>query len=133
MNQTIASAFEEQVANVIKDLGYKVTPEPSSVPHRKLWWEDPASMVRGLKYQPDFLVEHDGKFVIVETKSFPVLIAGVVQARRTGDYFGTNTVLCLPDKVFSQIPMSVREFADEQSVHICPLAEVDEVLMGLLQ
>ena len=80
LNRSIASAFKEEVATAIKGLGYKVIAEPSSVPNRKLWWEDPASMVRGLKYRPDFLVEHDGKFVIVETKAFPVFIAGVVQA-----------------------------------------------------
>ena len=49
------------------------------------------------------------------------------------DYFGAAVVLCLPDDVFTEIPGSVSEFADAQSVRICPLAEVGNALMDLLQ
>ena len=133
MSQALEISFVRRVADVISELGYKVTVEPSRIPNRRMWKDDPASLVRGLKYKPDLLVEHNEKFVIVEIKTRVVLLGAVIKARQDADYFGAAVVLCLPDDVFTEIPGSVSEFADAQSVRICPLAEVGNALMDLLQ
>ena len=132
MTRILEISFIPQVAEVISGLGYKVTREPSRIPNRRLWQDDPASLVRGPRYRPDILVEHDDKFVIVEVKTRPVLLGGVIQARQYTDYFDASVILCIPDDVFPKIPRSVREFADEQSIRLCPLAEVGNALTDLL-
>ena len=132
MTRILEISFIPQVVEVISELGYELTREPSRIPNRRLWQDDPASLVRGPRYRPDILVEHGGKFVIVEVKTGPVLLGGVFQARRYADYFGTAVILCTPDDVFPEIPGSVREFADVQNIRICPLAEIGGVLTDML-
>ncbi len=132
MTRILEDSFISQVAGAIGALGYKVTCEPSRIPNRKLWHADPASLVRGLRYRPDILVEHDEKFVIVETKMTPPLLGSVIQARRYADYFGSPVIVCNPDSVFPNVPKSVREFADERNVRLCPLAEVGNALTDVL-
>ena len=72
MTRILEISFIPQVEDVIRELGYKLTREPSKVPNRKLWQNDPASLVRGLRYRPDILVERGKKFAIVEVKTRPV-------------------------------------------------------------
>ena len=133
MMQEIARAFEDQVADLIRDLGYTLVVEPSKVPIKNIWQIDPAYLIRGLKYKPDFLVERDEDSVIVETKVYPVLLGGVIQVRQYADYFSAKAVLCVPDNVSPEIPKSVREFAGQQGVRLCSLEELEEVLADLLQ
>lgn len=132
MTRILEINFIPQVAEAIVGLGYKVTREPSRIPNRKLWQDAPVSLVRGPRFRPDILVEHKEEFVIVEVKTRPVLLGGVIQARQYADYFDAAVILCIPDDVFPEIPRSVREFADEQSVRLCPLAEVGDALADLL-
>ena len=132
MTRILEISFIPQVAEVISQLGYKLTLEPSRIPNRRLWRDDPVSLVRGLRYRPDILVEHGGKFVIVEVKTRPVLLGGVIQARQYADYFGATVIICVPDDVFSEIPGSVRAFANDQGIRLCPLAEIGEALKALL-
>ena len=86
MTRMLEISFIPQVIEVIRGLGYKVTREPSRIPNRKLWQEDPASLVRGPRYRPDLLVENLEKFVIVELKTRPVLLGGVIRAHQYADY-----------------------------------------------
>ena len=128
MARTLESTFEHEVAEAIGRLGYKVAFEPSGIPNRRLWQNDLASLVRGPRYTPDILVEHEGKFAIVEVKSRPVLLGGVMQAHKYANYFGVEVIICVPDDVYPSIPKSVKEFADYKDVGLCPLSEVGNAL-----
>ena len=97
MTRILEISFIPQIEAIIRELGYKLTREPSRVPHRRLWQDDPASLVRGLRFRPDILVEHGKKIAIVEVKTRPVLLGGVIQARQYADYFGAAVILCVPD------------------------------------
>ena len=132
MTRILEISFIPQVEAIISGLGYKLTREPSKIPNRRLWQDDPASLVRGLRYRPDILVEHGKKFAIVEVKTRPVLLGGVMQARQYADYFDAAVILCVPDDVFPEIPKSVKQFAEDQDIHLCPLAEVGNALKDLL-
>ena len=112
-------------------MGYKVTLDPSRIPTRKLWHDAPASLGRGLRYRPDILAERDEKSVIVEVKTHPVPLGGVMQSRQYADYFGQTVILCITDEVFPEVPNSVWEFADEQRVRLCPLSEIGSTLTDL--
>lgn len=132
----MAPMFESEVVSrveeVLADWRHRVTLEPTKIPDRKLWQSDPASLIRGLKYKPDILIEHDEKMVIVEAKTHPVLLGGIIQARQYSEYFDMPVILCLPDEVVDQVPESVREFAWEQSVHICSLSDLGKVVVDIL-
>ena len=132
MTRMLEVSFIPQVEKAIRRLGYKVTLEPSRIPNRRLWQDDPVSLIRGPRYIPDILVESSGKFVVVEVKTRPVLLGSVMQARQYADYFGAAVILCVPNEVFPKIPMSVRRFADEQPIRLCPLAEIGSALTDLL-
>ncbi len=132
MTRILEISFIPQIEAIIRELGYKLTREPSRVPHRRLWQDDPASLVRGLRFRPDILVEHGKKIAIVEVKTRPVLLGGVIQARQYADYFGAAVILCVPDDVSPEIPWSVKTFAEEQGIRLCPLADVGNALKDLL-
>ena len=132
MTRILEINFIPQVEENIRELGYKLTREPSRVPDRRLWQNDPASLIRGLKYRPDILVEHGKKFAIVEVKTRPVLLGGVIQARQYADYFGAAVIICVPDDVFPEIPGSVKKFAEEQDIRLCQLDKVGNALKDLL-
>ena len=132
MTRILEISFIPQVEDVIRELGYKLTREPSKVPNRKLWQNDPASLVRGLRYRPDILVERGKKFAIVEVKTRPVLLGGVIQARQYADYFDATVIICVPDNVFPEIPRSVKNFSEEQGIRLCPLGDVGDALKDLL-
>ena len=87
MAQMLEVQFIPQVVDAIRGLGYTVTREPSRIPKRSLWQDAPASLFRGLRYRPDLLVECDDKFLIVEVKTRPALLGGVMQAREYSKYF----------------------------------------------
>ena len=132
MTRILEISFIPQVEEQISPLGYKLTREPSRVPNRRLWQDDPASLVRGPKYRPDILVEHGKKFAIVETKTRPVLLGGVIQARQYADYFDAGVIICVPNDVFPEIPGSVKNFAEEQGIRLCPLDNVGNALKDML-
>ena len=128
MARMLETDFVDRVAEEINGLGYKVTLEPTGIPGRRLWQNDPASLVRGPKYRPDILVEHHGEFAIVEIKARMVLLGGVMQARKYADYFGVSAIVCVPDEVYRETPGGVTEFADDQRVVLCPLSKVGRAL-----
>ena len=132
MTQILGRDFEHQVAEVVRELGYKTTIEPSRIPNLKFWPDGLISLVRGPKYRPDILVESGDEFVIVEVKARTVLLGSVIRAREYGDYFGTPVILCVPDDAFLKIPGSVRDFAQRATVRLCPLSEIGDALKELL-
>ena len=132
MKQLKEIDFMPQVEDAITNLGYKLTAEPTQFPNQRLWLEDPLSLLRGPKYRPDFLVERDGKYAIVEVKSRLFLLEGVIQARKYADYTGLDVVICVPDELLEEIPGSVIDFADYLDVRLSALSEVDGVLKDLL-
>ena len=126
MAQMLEVQFIPQVADSIRELGYAVTLEPSRIPKRSLWQDAPASLFRGLRYRPDLLVECDDKFLIVEVKTRPVLLGGVMQAREYSEYFNAPVILCVPDDVFHEIPGSVMGFASDSSIGICGISQIGD-------
>ena len=132
MTRILEINFIPRVAEAIRALGYNLTQEPSRIPNRKFWRDDPASLVRGLRYRPDILVQRGGKFVIVEVKTYPMLLGGVIQACQYADYFGATVIICVPDDVFPKVPGSVRAFANDRRIRLCPLAEIGDALKDIL-
>ena len=132
MTGNFKTNFITRVTEAIRALGYNLTREPSRIPNRGFWRDDPASLVRGLRYRPDILVEQGERFVIVEAKTRPVLLGGVMQASKLADYFGAMVIVCMPDDVFGKLPGSVREFAADRHIRLCPLAEIGKALRDTL-
>ena len=128
MARMLETDFVDKVAEQIDELGYKVTLQPTGIPGRRLWQNDPASLVRGPKYRPDILVERHGDFAIVEVKARMALLGGVMQARKYADYFGVSAIVCVPDEAYRETPGSVTEFAKEQRVALCSLSKVGDAL-----
>ena len=126
MAQMLEVQFIPQVADAIQELGYAVTREPSRIPKRSMWQDDPASLIRGLRFRPDLLVECDDKFLIVEVKTRPVLLGGVMQARDYSKYFDAPVILCVPDNVFYETPPSVMSFASHNAINICGISEIGD-------
>ena len=133
MTQKIsAQHFEQQVMEAVRSWGYKARSEPFEISNRRLWKSDPASLVRGPRYQPDILVENNGEVVLIETKTSLVLLGQVLQVREYKDYFDAHAIVCVPDKEFPRIPTSVREFASKLDIHLCSLSRIEEMLAELL-
>ena len=132
MNRTTGVDFVRQVERAIRKLGYKMTLEPRGMPNRRLWSSDLMSLVRGSRYRPDILVQKGEKFAIIELKVRSVLLGSVMQAHRYAEYFNGVVIICTPDDVFSGIPGSVRDFAKEQCVGLCPLSEIGKTLAEVL-
>ena len=131
MAQMLEVHYIPQVADAIRELGYTVTRESSRIPNRSLWQDAPASLFRGRRYRPDLLVECGDKFLIVEVKTRPVLLGGVLQAREYSEHFDAPVILCVPDDVLHEIPGSVRSFASDSAVSICGLSGIGNVIQKL--
>ena len=132
MAQMLEVQFIPQVADAIEELGYAVTREPSRIPNRSLWQDAPASLFRGLRYRPDLLVERDDKFLIVEVKTRPILLGGVMQAREYSKYFDAPVILCVPDDVLSETPNSVMSFASDNAISICGISDIGDSIENRL-
>ena len=71
------------------------------------------------------------KVVLVEAKSYPVLLGSVIQTKHYADYFGAPAILCVPDDAFQKIPASVREWADANDIVLSPIGEIGNKLKML--
>ena len=131
MTQNLEINFITRVTEAIRALGYNVTREPSRIPNRGFWRDDPASLVRGLRYRPDILVERGESFVIVEVKTRPVLLGGHAGQSIRRLFWSSGDSLHADD-VFREIPGSVRAFAADRRIRLCPLAEIGETLRDIL-
>ena len=132
MTKTLEVEFTPLVVEGLRKLGYKATQEPTRIPNRSVWQDNLSTLVGGPRYRPDILVESGDKFALVEVKTKPVLTGSVIQAQRYADHFGAKVVLCVPDDVFPQTPGSVRDFAQDNGIRLCPQSEVGEVLSEIL-
>lgn len=128
MIQTLGNEFVRQIADDVSEKGFEVTVEPTRIPNRTMWRYDPPSLIRGLKFTPDLLVEKDGAFAIVEAKARPFLFGGVADARKLAEYFGVPAIICVPDAVLPEIPNSVLQFADAVNVQVAPFSALATTL-----
>ncbi|MDE2938649.1 MAG: hypothetical protein OXR67_06980 [Chloroflexota bacterium] len=129
MTQAIANEFVQQIAEDVSQKGFKVTVGPSRIPNRTMWRYDPPSLIRGLKFTPDLLIENSGKFAIVEARTRPFLFGGVADARKMAEYFGAPAIICVPDEVLREIPGSVLRFAVEERVQVTPFSGLTGALI----
>lgn len=132
MPQVLEAQVINEVANLAREMGYRVTLEPTRIPRRNPWRDGLSSFVRRGRHRPDLLVEHGPSFAIVEVKSRPVLLGGVVQSQKYADHFDAPVVLCVRDDSFSRTPASVKNYAQMQDVRLCPVSEVRGILRELL-
>ena len=130
-----AMAFEklvtDQVSQAVRNLGYKTTSEAESSrsSSRAFHW------LRDRGFRPDIFVEGPRRGVIVETKIRPVMMYDVFQmyeARtRSGEDMGA--LICVPDSEFGRITESVKSYAEELGVYLCPVSEVSDAMSKLLK
>ena len=132
MTANVEVHFISEVLENIRKSGYEATAHPTNIPNHKLWNDGLAALIRGPKYRPDILVEHAGRFVLVETKTGPVLLGSVIRARNYAVHFGANVVLCVPDESYPAIPRSVKEFAEGNIVQLCSKSEIGDTLKRIL-
>lgn len=127
-----ARAFEESVAEEVRGIvdafgnNGTIQPDPEKSSFNLFGW------ARNRQFQPDFLVHGPNNTVMVEAKSRPPMIYDVFrlkQARGGGSAVG---LICVPDSQFMRINASVKEFAEEENVLLCPLSQVGDVLKELL-
>ena len=132
----MAQIFEGQVlddvVNIAREMGYRVTKEPRRVPHRSPWTGGLSSLVRGGRHRPDLLIENGASFVVVEVKTRPVLLGGVVQSQQYANHFDSPVVLCVPDDSFNKTPDSVKNYARKQNIRLCSVSKVRSVLKEVL-
>ena len=132
MAKMLEVEFIPLVAEGLRELGYKATQEPTRIPNRSAWRDNLSTLVGGTRYRPDILVENGDKFALVETKTKPVLTGSVIQAQRYAEHFDAKVVLCVPDDVFPQTPKSVKNFAQDNGIRLCPQSEVGTALREIL-
>ena len=117
-----------KIADAMSGVGYEVTVGPSSILNRRMWQFDLPSLIRGLKYRPDLIVQNGDDFAVVEVKTRPFLFGGVIQARNYSQYFGAPTIVCVPDDIVPEIPASVMRFAGEEEIQVCSFSELTGAL-----
>ena len=134
--QYAAMEFERHVADVIKQLDYKVTIEPWERPDQRTLLDRVYSWLikpSGSPYTPDILVSHGKKYAVVEAKPYPVLLGPIIQARHYADYFEAPAIVCVPDDAFPEIPESVGELAELNDIVLCPIAQIGDRLKTIFQ
>jgi hypothetical protein len=82
--------------------------------------------------RPDFIVGRSGKYVALEVKARAVMLSDVSQAAHYRHHGQVGTLLCVPGQALSQIPTSVRSYAEQVNIRICGTDEVAEVLEFML-
>lgn len=122
-----------RVSEVAKNLGYDTIMEPSASSRRSFW-----KIRRGAAHgiancRPDILIEGGDKSVVVEVKAGPVLLGGVIQARKCSERFNTPAILCVPDESFNRIPGSVKDFAKQSNVRLCSFSGFGSALETLMR
>lgn len=116
------ATLARQVSEVARSLGYETTMEPSRTLRERLWGVGRGTSQRMSNCRPDLILEKAGKSVIVEIKAGPVLLGGVIQMKKCGESFDAPAILCVPDESFHRIPGSVRDFAKQSKVGLCPIS-----------
>ena len=122
------ATLARQVSDVARSLGYEPTMEPSRTIREKLWQVGRGTSQRMANCRPDLILEKAGKSVIVEIKAGPVLLGGVIQTKKCGESFDAPAILCVPDESFQRIPGSVKDFARQSKVGLCPISRFRSAL-----
>ena len=131
-----AVEFERRVAETIQQLDYNVTMEPLPRRDHTSWQDRISSWLTRPSHPlptPDMLVGHGDREVLVEVKTYPILLGPVIQARHYADYFNAPAIICVPDDAFPQIPESVREWAKANEIVVSPIGEIGDNLKMLFE
>ena len=105
-----ALTFERQVEKAIRQLPYQISRAPEG---------------------PDFVVSNGRNRVVVEVKSYPVLLRPVVEAGRYAHRFNAPAVICVPDR--AEVLDSVRRWAEDNNIFVSPIGQVADTLRKLLE
>ena len=135
MAQTTGTEFERRVAEAIKQLDYKVIPDPLLRPGHGTWQDRVSSWLlkpSSAIPRPDLMVANGDKVVLVEIKAYPILLGPVIQARHYADYFEAPVIICVPDDAFMEIPESVRDWAEANDIVVSPIKDIADKLRQLL-
>lgn len=122
------ATLARQVSEMARTLGYETTMEPSRTFREKLRRVGRGTSQRMPNCRPDLILEKSGKSVIVEIKAGPVLLGGVIQTKKCAESFDAPAILCVPDESFRRIPGSVRDFARQSRVGLCPISRFGSAL-----
>ena len=136
MTQPTGFEFERRVADVIGQLDFKVTTGPLQRPVHPTWQDRISSwLMKPSRFPtgPDMLVTRGTKTALVEVKAYPILLGSVIQARHYSDYFDAPAIICVPDDAFQKIPVSVREWAEANSIVLSSIGELGDNLNILFQ
>ena len=139
MAQAVGIEFESQVEEAIRGLNYKVTTDPIRPPGTSAWqeWQDKFLSLLGTRPSmpgmPSMAVMQDGKVVLVEPKSYPILLGPIIQAHHYSEYYQAPVIICVPDDAFPQIPDSVREWAEGNDIELTPIGLIGVTLQRLLE
>ena len=124
--------FETRVKQEVSSLGYRVISDPTRIPGGKSWLQSLAPFINEHQIQPDFLVENDGDFVVVEAKVRPLLLGAISQAMQYSRRARVTVVICVPNEVYDHTPGSVKHYAQDTRVYLCPLRQLRDVLQQLI-
>lgn len=126
--------FENRVLDALNQLDYRVMTNPPSSgggwkDRISSWLREPSKWPGG----PDMVVKDGENVVLVEVKAYPILLGPVIQAGHYANYYKAPILICVPDEAFSQIPESVREWAEDNKIAISPIAEVVDRVRVLME
>ncbi len=126
MNQNSGLMLEREVLDVAIALGYEATMVSDTFRLPALGW------VRGGNRLPDLVVKGKDRTAIVEIKTRPVMIYDIFQIDQMRENQDVGAIFCVPDSAFNRIRNSVREYAGELNVQLCPLSKVGEAMKSIL-
>ena len=113
MTEINEKAAIEQIADVAREFGFEIEAEPR---------------FRGLGFRPDIVAEHEGKRLVIEYKSRPIMLSDVLQVSQYGLGLHAGKILCTADDAFQRTPPSVKSYAKQMDIHLCGLDEIGEEL-----
>ena len=116
----------ERVRDVAQHLGYEATIGAEAQSSGFLGW------FRDQKFVPDILLRRGGRTAIVEVKARPVVTYDIFQMKRMRGDSDLAALICVPDPEYHRTAPSVRLYAEEVDVSICPFSKVDVELRELL-
>ena len=139
MTQSVGLEFEHSVAEAIKQMDYSVVTDPTGTLDSNKWTEWQERLLPFLTQRPNMVgmpslfVRHGEKVAVVEPKRYAMHLGPIIQARHYADYFDAPVVICVPDDAFGQVPDTVKEWADNNSIVLSPLGSIGDALRELFE
>ena len=128
-----AKAFEESVAEQARIVVDELSNDGSIQPESGKSSLDLFGWIRNRQYQPDFLLRGPKNTIMVEAKSRPPMIYDVFQLKQVRHGRNAIGIICVPDSQYLRTTASVKEFAEEENVLLCPISEMGDTLEELLR